>query len=396
MKKFISISACAILLSILVSLVRADDVINIRLSYKVVLNPATGTRPPGVTDADIDNAITAMNALEETYFRGFRFVRVDPITNIGGRGDTTGAGPSKWYNTDFFTEDGAKLSMEREALTNPTRYAWNANAVNLYITNFNGRCAGICSFVGESIIIISGCTDDNGPLQLHEIGHYFALCHTQGCPCGSCEAGKTGACHTIPGDDGISDTLPDLQCWNQNNIANWTFSTNYANLTPAQRQQVDDVFFNVMSYHFGTIRMTELQLDRWTDTAAASRRATADGRTYFVQVGGNFLGSGFSTNPFATVRRGVDAAANSGDIVLLRPGAYNEWPLTIGAGNKAVTLRVTRQGPAVIGVASGASPVVSRPIEEIETELRKLPGIKVDRGETRLDFAGSGVEKQQH
>lgn len=397
MKNLVSCFICIFLLSTLAPFVRADDVINIRLSYKVVLNPATGARPPGVTDADIDNAIAAMNALEETYFRGFRFVRVDPVTNIGGRGDTTGAGPSKWYNTNFFddTRGGAwKDQMEAEALANRTLYAWNANAINLYLTN--GIRGGICSFITDNIIIIGGNSDNDGPLQLHEIGHYFSLCHTQGCFCDDCEAGETGSCHTIPGDDGISDTLPDLQCWNQNNIANWTFSTNYANLTPAQRQQVDDVFFNVMSYHFGTIRMTELQLDTWANAAASvsHRRLVTDGRTYFVQVGGNLLGTGFSHDPLATVRGGVAASVASGDIVLLRPGAYNEWPLTIGTGNKAVTLRATRKGPAVIGATSGASPVVSRPIEEIEAELRKLPGIKVDRGEARLDFAGSGVEKQ--
>lgn len=393
MKKSILLASITVFLVIFTSTAYADDVILIRLSYKVVLNPASGTRPPGVTDADIDNAIAAMNALEETYFRGFRFVRVDPVTNIGGRGDTTGTGPSKWYNTDFFTVDGAKDQMQAEALANRARYAWNSNAVNLYITNWNGICGGICSFASDEIIIIGGCTDGSGVLQLHEIGHYFGLCHTQGCPCASCTPGMIGTCNTFPGDDGIADTLPDLQCWTQDNIANFTFNTNYASLTPAQQQQVDDVFFNIMSYHGGRTRMTELQLDIWANAAASIRRSVTDGRTYFVQVGSGLFGNGFSNNPFPTVRRGVEAAANSGDIVLLRPGAYNEWPLTIGTGNKAVTLRAPRQGPAVIGGTTGASSVVSRPIEEIEVELRKLPGLNVDRGEARLDFAGSDGKK---
>ncbi len=395
MKKSILLAIITVFGVIFTSIAYADDIILIRLSYKVVLNPASGTRPPGVTDADIDNAIAAMNALEETYFRGFRFVRVDPVTNIGGRDDTTGAGPSKWYNTDFFTVDGAKDQMQAEALANRARYAWNSNAVNLYITNWNGLCRGICSFASDEIIIISGCTDGSGVLQLHEIGHYFGLCHTQGCQCASCTPGMIGTCNTFPGDDGIADTLPDLQCWTQNNIANFTFNTSYASLTPAQQQQVDDVFFNIMSYHGGRTRMTELQLDTWANLAASTihRRFVADGRTYFVQVGGNLLGTGFSGDPIATVRRGVEVAASSGDIVLLRPGAYNEWPLTIGAGNKAVTLRATRQGPAVIGSSSTSVLAASRSPEEIDAALQKIPAIISDRGEARLDFAGSEGKK---
>lgn len=391
MRKSIVLTIIAILGVMFISFARADDVINIRLSYKVVLNPATGTRPPGVTDADIDNAITAMNALEETYFRGFRFVRVDPIRNVGGLGGLTG--PSQWYNTNFFNDTtNAKDRMEAAALANPTLYAWNANAVNLYFTN--GICGGICSFPSErdNIIIIGGCSDNNGPLQLHEIGHYFELCHTQGCRCGDCIAGRTGSCHTIPGDDLVADTLPDLECWNQDNIANWTFATTYASLTPAQKQQVDDVFLNVMSYHSGRSRMTELQLDRWTDIANASRRIAADGRTYFVQVSASIIENGTSLFPFNRVIEGVAAAALAGDIVLLRPGAYNET-ITIGTGNKAVTLRATRRGPVVIGSPNVSTFIVSQSPEEIDAALQKIPGIASDRGEAQLGFAGSKDER---
>jgi len=55
-------------------------------------------------------------------------------------------------------------------------------------------------------------------------------------------------------------------------------------------------------------------------------------------------GCGLFSGPHRTVGSGV-SAANNGDIVLIRPGTYNE-PGTI---NKAVTLRATR-GPATIGL----------------------------------------------
>ena len=55
--------------------------------------------------------------------------------------------------------------------------------------------------------------------------------------------------------------------------------------------------------------------------------------------------AGSSDFPWKTVANGVTVANAGADIVLVRPGHYNE-PMTI---NKAVTLRATR-GDAVIGL----------------------------------------------
>lgn len=372
---------------------RTQGVITIRLSYKVVLNPADGSRPPGVTNAGIDTAISAMNALYDTYFRGYRLQRVDPITQVGGQGDTTG--PSQWYNTNFFADDGEDMKNQMEdAARSDSRYAWNDNAINIYITN--GFSGGLCSFPGDHIIIIGGSVAANsGPVQLHEIGHYFNLCHTQGCPCGCCNPMGSGECDTTPGDDDIDDTLPDLACWNRDNIANWTYGTNYASLSPSQQNRVDNVFLNVMSYHgsacgqnANTIRMTELQLDEWADTANDDRENARSGRTIFVAAdGGGIFANGSSTSPFGTVEDAVDEAnSGGGDIVLLRPGTYNET-LTI---SKPVTLRATRVGPVAIGTS--VAPVLSarQSPQEIDAALRKVPGILAGDVRVRLGFAGSG------
>src|SRR5262245_24122517 len=72
----------------------AQGVIDIRLSYKVVLNPQNGQRPTSsghiLADIDIDSAIQAMNALHEAFQRGYRFIRVDEVTNIGSVNDSEG------------------------------------------------------------------------------------------------------------------------------------------------------------------------------------------------------------------------------------------------------------------------------------------------------------------
>lgn len=384
--------------------VLADDIITIRLSYKVVLNPANGNRPPGVTDNDIDVAIAAMNAFEGSYFRGFRFQRVDPVTNIGGQGNVNG--PSRWYNTNFFDANNGvqwKNQMENDALNNVGPYAWNANAINIYITN--GICGGICSFPADNdnIIIIGGCADKDSVTQLHEIGHYLNLFHTQGDTCGCCDANQNGQCHTAPGDDEVTDTLPDLACWNRDEIADWNYQTDYSNLTVEQKDRVDNVFLNIMSYHSSacgqgvtTVRMTEGQLDRWTDAANSDRRGVANGRTWFVGTPTSGLGNGTSANPFLIVNSAQIAAnPQGGDVILLRPGAHRATLLSNRLVlNKPLTLRATRAGAAVIGASSTSSPIVAKSSEDIDAALRQIPVIASDYRHLRLDFAGTDGEKQ--
>ncbi len=377
---------------------RAQGVITIRLSYKVVLNPADGTRPSALTDANLNTAVTAMNALYATYFRGYRFQVVE-IINVGGRNDTTG--PSRWYNTNFFdntnvngqTQGSIWKDQMEAAARSQAAYRWNNNAINLYLTN--GICGGICSFAHENdnIVIIGGCSAANGSLQLHELGHYFNLYHTQGRPCGDCGAGQTGVCHTIPGDDEIADTLPDLACWNQDNIARNRFGRNYAQLNAGEQNLVDDVFMNVMSYHPNLVRLTEQQLDRWADTANGARAAVRDGQMIFVRPGGPF-GNGSSASPLNGVVIGVVAsqARPGNNILILRPGVYNERPRI----NTPVTLRATRQGPVFIGSANppALAAEINQTPQEAERKLDATPGIGSRKTGERIGFPGSGGHNQ--
>jgi len=50
---------------------RADIVI--RISVKVILNPANGLRPPTVSDLVFSNTVAGMNALLAKFGRGYRY-----------------------------------------------------------------------------------------------------------------------------------------------------------------------------------------------------------------------------------------------------------------------------------------------------------------------------------
>lgn len=310
--------------------------INWRVSVKFILS-AGGNRPASGntnTDTEVQDQIDRANEIQLLHGRGYGYTLVE-IVDL--------AGLSQWYNApvDVNTRD----DLEAAALADKTTYAWRDDAINVYVLN---TCAGgYCSRTSANgIVVVGQCGNAN--LFAHELGHYFLLCHTQGCPCGDCDAGETGECNTVPGDDTIDDTLPDLECWDQDDIALNAFGLLYNNLTPAQQDQVDDSYRNVMSYHpyDGGLkqRFTPDQLDVSADASNGTRIAVATGLTRFVDLNGVvILQLGTSYLPFVSVANGLGAAGNS-DIVLIRPGNYDEQMVI----DQHVCLRATR-GNAVIG-----------------------------------------------
>ena len=151
--------------------------------------------------------------------------------------------------------------------------------------------------------------------------------------------------------DDVADTLPDRACWTANDIATNYYHSNYAVLPAGQQIAVNNTYNNLMSYHPVRSWLTPGQMDRATDTSNNSQRVIATGFTWFgdrdntcTQRSGSSACVNNIGGPFQTFAGGVNNA-NAGDIVLIRPGNYNE-PVTI---TKAITLRATR-GNAVVGI----------------------------------------------
>ena len=318
-----------------------------RISVKFILGSSGQfpTNADGFTTAGVnltnhqavtDNIAFANELLDRTG-RGFRF-------NLTEIQDVSGA--SSFFNLPARSEAN-KVSLEAAATANATaraQFFWRDDAINVYINNTS---SGICSFVGAGNIIFTGSSAYD-TLILHECGHFFDLRHTHdtqqfrnsnGTTCTASNA--CGCAQLIGGDDGVADTVLDHQCWDRATIG--------ANNPGASATQIDNVWLNLMSYHLPQDRFTDDQMDRLTDTASISRRNVATGRTWFVDRNcGSISRNGSSrcdvfSGPFSGVRDGVNSA-QSGDIVLVRAGNYNER-MTI---NRSVTLRASR-GAVVIG-----------------------------------------------
>lgn len=332
--------------------------IEIRLSYKAILDPATAQRAQNFTDAQIDQSVGRMNEILERNLAPFRFVRVDPVWNIGQLNDTTG--PSRWYHTDFAgRSDGQVLKDQMEAAAkNDARYLWRNDAINIYLNS--GVCGRVCGNPADldNIIIVGGCSAADGEHQLHELGHYFGQIDTQGVNCRACGP-NAGQCN-LPGDDTIAETLPDLPCWDQDQIALHSFGVTYAGLTGFDRASVDRTFNNFMSYHANRDVFTWTQMVKWNESLSFSRRHVTTGRTWYTvtpslanlcifQTGAYSCSFIFVIywpigGPIVSLGAAVNAANPAGgDTILLDSWEFLE-PITI---TKPVTLRAVN-GPAKI------------------------------------------------
>lgn len=321
--------------------------IEIRVSVKVVVDAVNGARPAGITDQVFLDAAEAANEWRAQFWRrGYRF-RVTEIVDIGGPTEGGASGPSQWFG-EAVREPAHWSTFQNLVKTDPL-YQGRTDQVNFYVTTPGSTDpGGACPIPpGETALIACWGLINNGPWWMnHELGHFFGLHHTF-----ATESGTT------PGDDGIADTLLDCTCWASiDDVANHHFGKPYASLSAGQKEEVDNCYYNVMSYHEAankdTVenRMTEQQLDLFADIASRERAAFVSGLTIFLSTGGSdaVLGNpaGSSQLPYRTLGKGISVAnLNGGDILLLRPGNYDER-LTI---EKPVTLRAPRTGWVTIG-----------------------------------------------
>jgi hypothetical protein len=130
----------------------------------------------------------------------------------------------------------------------------------------------------------------------------------------------------------------------QDDLAQAEFGQQYSTLIGTRTEEVDNVFFNIMSYHGNRFIFTTLQLDAMCDSSNLERDGVSHNEFIFVDP----LSPGISADgqsqilpfggPFAQLRNAIDDA-NGGDVLLLRPGNYTEDRII----RKAITLRAVRR-----------------------------------------------------
>ena len=320
-----------------------------QLEWRVSVKRFTGPGgSPGISSAGVSNWFSVANGILLKTRRGYRLALTE-IVNLPGTAQPGPSSTNTWFNADFGA-DAVQNDLNAKALANPSTFAFRNNAINIYVNGNSGGGAD-CAFPADDHAIISNAGAP-GETILHELGHYFGLLHTfEDDNCGKCDCSMLTTFGAGNDDPQIRDTIGDNVCINtsRNQIAMLNYNQPYANLTAAQQLLVDNTWFNMMSYRNNIDRFTSDQMDFMTDNSNEGRLAVVSGRTWFVErSAGCILPNGHShcdglAGPFPTVAGGINAAA-SGDIVLIRPGNYNE-PMTI---TNRLYLRATR-GNAVLG-----------------------------------------------
>ena len=324
----------------LVSAAANGQFIQWRVSVKFILdvngNRAPAMRPDGtvnffVTDQDVRNEINASNAILANWGNGYNFQLVEII-------DVAGA--SQWFGVD--ARNGTnKAALEAAAKADTATYAFRTNAINVYINGDDD--SGVCSLPGGGRIILLG-QGSYATIFMHEIGHFFNLCHTQGCACGTCTEAPA-ACMSGAVDDDLSDTLLDRQCWTRDQVAQNNFGNIYSMITAAQQVAVDFTWQNVMSYHtVDPQRLTFQQIDKAIHASNGARIDVASGASRFVFTQGDDALDGLTAaNALRTILGGV-VRAGPDDQLWITTGLYPE-NLFI---NEPIILRA-RAGPVTIG-----------------------------------------------
>ena len=343
--------------------------IDIRLSVKYVLD-ANDNRPSGhyATEQNVRDAIEATNRALRRWGRGYRYVVLE---NAQGEFDevseSTAPGSSQFF---IISPDSELGSLEAAAVANPVGYFWRTDAINAYVVSCCAAAAAIPSLnLGERgtffSVDVNWSSTDPGQnsrtlIWVHELGHHFNLGHPWV-------------------DDGVSDTRDEpspFQCTgatpcpegfpcSSGGTSECCCSRKVSNLAARAtsqgwtQQEFEDLRYNAMGYMapvdcvclgeemitVDTVRLSEGQLDRWTDATRRYHSNEVTGLTYFVDWRNNSAPfNGYSTDPYATVEDGLDAAAvGNGKIVNIRDGVYPEnllidSPITLRASRGVVTL----------------------------------------------------------
>lgn len=269
-------------------------------------------------------------------------------------------------------------AIRAAAVASPTTWSWQTNAVNVYVTG--GAGSAISKFPPTNDIILFGQGCGNSPsCLLHELGHSLNLNHT----------------HQGGGADGCTDTLLDDNTWTTTNqMAQANYGANYANLTAAQQNLVDQTWSNFMSYHTNPaqLRYSPCQKDR------ASTQGYSD-RTWLLAKEPVYIGScvvlcnGSFLLPWQTLQQALSAGGLTGKVIVL-----DDVDTTVTSSTINFDLEIdTRQGTSHIDMGA-IDYVLPTDLEKSSTDVgvrEAIRGVKDASREARKVARDTEISAKQ-
>lgn len=368
----------------------------IGISIKVILDendnwPSAGNlNTADEINAEVDwaNTILAENNSE------FRISRLELV-------ELTGL--DQWFDASATANNGANRdALRAAAMASPTTYLWRSNAINIYING--GMSSAISKFPPDNDIILMNQWCANTPsCILHELGHSLNLMHTHE-PC-------------CTNRDECADTITDEDYWSRDQIAMNSFGHNYANLSAADKDRVDLVFNNVMSYHCSEpqLRLSTCQDDRVSTQGDSDRSWLLASQPVYVDR--SYTGS-TQNGRFPTPYKTVGGAIGSGltnDVLVLEQGIYDEpgsvmtdtnillvprsGAVTIGNGAHLYSLPVNLTSSQTAEVSQAAKEVAAEDkaarkiLRESEQEAQKEPS---SQARVEIEKKGKAIARQHH
>lgn len=283
--------------------------VRIRLSIKAILGP-NGEWPSNSTanftgnveinlnsEQAVRDNVALMNRILARRGYAYRFfLRNDTVYTVTGQSNPYFTIPARNSSSRNSLEDAATASASAK-----TTFRWHDDSVNIFI---NDTSSGICSFAdgARSTILIGAGSYET--LILHEIGHYFNLRHTHN------DAGNDGADDWADGD-GFSETLADDQDATPAQIA--------AQYPAASQATLDNLIFNIMSYHIPQDLFVWQQRQEFIEVFNIERDIEASGNGFFVRSDGNDTNNGMTyAGRVRTLQRAVNLSTSSNDAIMIR------------------------------------------------------------------------------